>query len=124
MYTEFGEAVTDDELIEQVMNTMELTRGADNFKQIADCSGIITIKLTVQGTVRAAMKEENRLGSLLAIVVSDDPMVLGMAEGYRSSALRFRKDVQIFDDRNAALNWLACDASERAEMEQFISQHQ
>ena len=111
----------DNALMEQVLALNSETEGMTDFKELSDCSELVSLdKLTVTGTTSCAAAEDNRSESLLAILVSDSPLLYGMARSYQMFAENNRQAVRIFTDMEAALRWLAVDETEVLQLMDFV----
>jgi len=112
--TLLSDTLNDEILMEHVRLLNIETTGAVNLKELADCRWLTSFDgLTVSGTTMCAKVENNKPGSLLAILVPPGNKALfGLARAYQMFAEKHRQIIRIFTDLHEALNWLGDDPSE------------
>lgn len=115
--------INDDNLREHILKLNESTGDISDLKELADCRNITSLeKITVAGTVRNADLEATRPESRLALLVSDDVLLYGMARSYQQFSEDRRESCQIFKSLDDALLWLAKEDKEQAlSFERFYS---
>ena len=121
MYTRISGEINDQDLKQHVIDFNKETEGISDLRELADCRDLINLEaLTVKGTSDCAILEDNKPESLLAILVTESPLLFGMARVYQIFAEGRRESVKIFKDINSALKWLAKDGQEIAIFNEFI----
>ena len=114
--------MNDDNLMKHVIELNEATKSMVNMREFGDATGITDMsELTAMGASRCATHESHRPTSKLAILVSDNPVVYGMARAYQTFSMEKREDVQIFHTKVEALAWLADDDDDLVRMIDFIA---
>jgi hypothetical protein len=97
------------------------TEGISDLRELADCRGLISLEtLTVKRTSDYAKLVSNKTQSLLAMLLTESPLLFGMARVYQTFTENKRGCVQIFRDIHKALEWLARDKQEIMLFNEFI----
>lgn len=123
MYTKISGEINNQNLKQHVIDFNKETEGISDLRELADCRDLINLKaLTVNGTSYCATLENNKPQSLLAILVTESPLLFGMARVYQIFAEGRRGCVKIFKDINNALEWLAKDEQEITLFNEFIKE--
>ena len=113
--------IADIDLLEHVQLLNGETQGLKNLLELADCRDITSMdRITVQGTVDSSQAEINKPGGLLALLITDSPLMFGMARAYQTFAAHKRQNVEIFKDLDEALAWLTDDADVHESLKKFV----
>ena len=122
--THISDEVDDHNLKQYVLTLNKNTEGMLNIRELADCRCVESMeKLTSQGTAACAELEKYRPDSLLAILVTESPLLYGLVRTYQTFAEGRRKEVKIFTDINQALTWLANDEKDLQIINNFAIKH-
>jgi len=117
----FGE-VNDKNLMKHITTLNKETVGYAALRKLSDCRGITNLEsLTVSGIIHSSQYLDNRPDHMTAILVSDSPLLYGMARAFQMFSEEKRKDIQIFKNINEALSWLAVDEQEQKVFHDFIN---
>ena len=113
-----------DDALEHVRDLNEEGRGIVGLREIADCRGITNLDdLTVAGTTRASAAQENKPGSLLALLVRDNDLLLfGMARAFQTFSEDVRHEVKIFKNTEECLDWIDSGDDNKAPLLEFLEQ--
>ena len=118
----FG-AIDDKSLSDIITSHAKKTQGIPDMKELIDCRDVTNLdELTVHGVRNTANHLGNKPEWLLALLINDNPMLQGMAEGYRVSTVEQRKDVKVFTELKEAISWIAQDKDELSSINTFINE--
>ncbi len=121
VFTVLSGEIDDENLMAHVIDLNKETVEVPDFIELADCRGISNLDtLTVRGTTNAARSEKNRPSSMLALLVPDSNLILGLTRAYQTFSEDCRKAVEIFRDVDEALAWLAEDENELLSLADFV----
>lgn len=124
LLTSLSGELTDDTLLQHVLNLNGVVEGIANLLELADCRTLTSLeKLTVKGTCLCADRENLKPGSRLAILVLDNPMMVSLAKGYQTFARDKRAAVEVFTNYHSALNWLIHSPEDLVIINRFIQQY-
>ena len=124
MLTIVSADVDDQQLMQHVQSLNERTTGVDDLRELADCRQVTSLEqLSVRGTTLGAAHEVPRLNARLAILVTDSPLLFGLARAYQAFAEHQRGAVEIFQDAQEALSWLSEGRDDLHALRRFVADH-
>ena len=81
------------------------------FNQVLDLTGSSEIVVSADDIRQLARHSVFRAGSRRAIIVADRPLIFGFARRFQALTDGFGVDLRVFNDRQAALDWLGLPRS-------------
>jgi hypothetical protein len=123
LYTKLASKIEDASLMDFVAILNDKTMGFSDLNELVDCRELSDVsQLSSEMAARIALSENKRENSKLAILVSDCPVVFGLARSYEMFAEHRWESVEIFQNKDEALQWLGYEDSKKLQVCQFIEQ--
>lgn len=114
--------IHDEQLMEHVQELNQVTAGVSDLRELADSRQITDLeRLSVRGTTLGAAHEIPRLEGKLAILVTDSPLMFGLARAYQAFAQNQRGSVEIFHELDEALEFLAEGEEDLQGLREFVA---